>query len=213
MMSRTAPHLLCALVIAGAGAELLPVVAAAPQYTFAGPPAAEAAEPAGSPYAIVRDRIARLETFLGAQPERDPAAIRDFLERRVAPYFDFAAMSQWAAGPFYPSLTAEQRDALARKIRGMFLDSLARNLGAYAADMPEIRVFPSRAPEWATQEVVRAQVRPPEAYPIILDFRFFLGPDGWRIFDVAANGFSAASYYRHLFAGRVRAAGPEALYR
>jgi phospholipid transport system substrate-binding protein len=38
------------------------------------------------------------------------------------------------------------------------------------------------------------------AYPTRIDFRFYRGESGWKIFDVSANGSSALAFYRQYFA-------------
>jgi phospholipid transport system substrate-binding protein len=40
-------------------------------------------------------------------------------------------------------------------------------------------------------------------YPANLDFRFYRGKTGWKVFDVAANGSSALTYYRQYFARKM----------
>ncbi|MCB1882186.1 MAG: ABC transporter substrate-binding protein, partial [Gammaproteobacteria bacterium] len=42
------------------------------------------------------------------------------------------------------------------------------------------------------------------AYPARLDFRFYLAEDGWKVFDVAANGSSAVMHYRQQFRQMMR---------
>ena len=36
-------------------------------------------------------------------------------------------------------------------------------------------------------------------YPVKLEFRFYKGAQGWKIFDVVANRTSAVVYYRRYF--------------
>jgi phospholipid transport system substrate-binding protein len=36
-------------------------------------------------------------------------------------------------------------------------------------------------------------------YPASIDFRFYQSNEGWKIFDVTANGNSALAYYRQYF--------------
>lgn len=203
----------CLLGASGAGI-------AGPYYSVAGDPEprpaqgrrAEAPAPR-SPYDIVQFGIGELRGFLSRERARDPDAIEAFLGTVIAPYFDFETMSRWAAGPFYRELGAHERTRLREKIRGMFLEALARNLGSYALAVPPVQILPPLSRRWGDEMVVRARVLPEGAYPVMLDFRFYQRDDRWRIFDVAANGFSAVSFYRRHFAALVRAGGPAALYR
>jgi len=44
-----------------------------------------------------------------------------------------------------------------------------------------------------------------------LNFRFYWNEQGWRIFDVSANGASAVAYYRSYFGEMFRRHGPDAV--
>jgi phospholipid transport system substrate-binding protein len=44
----------------------------------------------------------------------------------------------------------------------------------------------------------------PSAYPARIDFRFYRGAEGWKVYDVAANGQSAVAYYRREFRQMMR---------
>ena len=201
------------LMVAGAAAT------AAPYSTFtAGAAAAsraEGGEPAAprAPYDIVGYGVNELRRFLAHDTVRNPDAIGTFLDESIAPYFDFEAMARWAAGPFYRSLSASERERFHQTVRDMCLEALARNLGSYAIAAPPVQVFPPMSRDWGDEMTVRARVFPDGGYPVTLDFRFYLRGDRWRVFDVAANGFSAVAYYRRHFASLVRAGGPATLYR
>ena len=170
-----------------------------------------AAPKPSDPYAIAQAGIVQLRTYLGQNPRRDAQLIEAFLETTIAPYFDFETMGRWAAGPFYRKLLPGQRVHFHAKIRSLFLSALARNLGSYGAALPSVRVLPPVARRWGNEMIVRAQVALPHTYPVTVDFRFYRRGSQWRIFDVAANGFSAVTYYRRHFAQAVRARGIAAL--
>ncbi|NIR29451.1 MAG: ABC transporter substrate-binding protein [Gammaproteobacteria bacterium] len=163
------------------------------------------------PEQVVRRGLDRLSGFLRGADNPGPEHIRAFLDEEIAPNFDFAAMARWAGGPLYHRLTQPQRAQLTERLRELFLSALARNLGAYAEPSPRIEVYPSRRPPWVDQTTVRAVVIPQEGLPILLDFRFYRTARGWKIFDVAANGASAAAYYRNYFGNLLRRYGPDAL--
>ena len=166
-----------------------------------------------APHEIVGFGVSELRRFLETEPVRDPARIEAFLTQTIAPHFDFSTMARWAAGPFYRRLTPGHREQFHGKIRRMFLEAFARNLGSFAAAVPPVRIFPPLSSRWGDEMTVRARVFPPGTYPVTIDFRFFKRADEWRVFDVAANGFSAVSFYRRHFAAMVRAGGPAALYQ
>jgi phospholipid transport system substrate-binding protein len=207
-----------AVLTAGALAAAVSVASAAPVYDFkaatsATQNAAGAQRGPSQPHDIVTSGVGELRQFLMNAQGRDPAQIREFLDRTIAPHFDFAAMGRWAAGPFYRRLSEPQRASYHLRLQHLFLASLARNLGSFATNVPPIQVLPPKTRRWGDETIVRARVQPQGGYPISVDFRFYRKGNEWRIFDVAANGFSAVTYYRRHFASLVRMHGSQALYR
>ena len=170
--------------------------------------AAGAAQP--QPGAIVRRAVDRLHIFLAARNTTTPAAMRDFLDQAIAPLCDFEYMGRRAAGPYARRLDVEQRGALTRRMRGWFLDALARNLGSDRRPVPRVDVYPARRANGSGNSVVTAMV-PLGATWTRIDFRFHPTAEGWRIFDVVANGASATAFYRSYFTRLLRRYGPHAL--
>ena len=163
------------------------------------------------PEQVLRRGIDRLTGFLLGAQEASPKQVRAFIDDEVAPYFDFPYMARWAAGPLYRQLDAGQRANLTRKLRELFLDALARNLGSYRRPMPNLTVYRARPGRWRNEVRVGTLVTQKDAPSVRLDFRFYRGRGGWRIFDVTANGTSAVTYYRDYFTSLIRREGPQAL--
>lgn len=161
----------------------------------AGVPGSESV--AASPQTMIRSSTDQLEEFIRAGGAGDEVAVITFLTQVVAPMFDFQGMSRWASGPVHRRLDESQRERLAGRVQAMFLGALARNLGTYTNPMPRIQLAPVRA-LYRGQAHVRAHILRPQRRPILLDFRFYQVGGEWKIFDVAANGNSAATYYRAL---------------
>ena len=53
----------------------------------------------------------------------------------------------------------------------------------------------------------------PSSYPSKLDFRMYRSDDGWKVYDVVANGRSASAYYRMQLNRKAPPAGPAAYGR
>jgi phospholipid transport system substrate-binding protein len=188
--------------------------------------AAEAPYPAGgSPYEpgyapapatpdqVIRRGLDRLTGFLMGAQNPHPETIRVFLEREIAPHFDFAYMARWSAGPMYRRMTPEQHGRMAGLLEGMFLSALARNLGTYSRPLPRVDVFPTRTAASGSQATVHARFISANGTLSRLNFRFYWSDHGWRIFDVSANGASAVAYYRSYFGDMFRRYGPDAVLR
>ena len=175
-------------------------------------PAAPGGEPIGSaPQEIVRRGVDRLAGFLIGAQRPGPSLVRKFLEREIAPHFDFAYMARWAAGPYSRRMDASAQAAMTGRLRALFLGALARNLGSFSGSLPQVRVYPARPGRNRGESVVDARV---DAGPwkVNLAFRFYRASDGWKVFDVAANGISAVAYYRRYFSTLLRRYGPRALF-
>ena len=163
------------------------------------------------PDELLREGIDRLTTFLSTNDSLSPDAILAFLEKDIAPYFDFGYMARWAAGPLHRRMSEEQQSALKGHLRGMFLSALARNLGSYAQPPPSIEVSAPVRGRSDNEIAVFANVKLAAGLTIRLEFRFYWSPDGWKIFDVAANGASAVGYYRRYYPEQLRRHGPDSL--
>lgn len=166
-----------------------------------------------TPDQVVRSGIDRLTGFLMGAQNPPPEAIRGFLEREIAPSFDFAYMARWAAGPMYRRLSAAQHARMAEVLKTLFLSALAKNLGTYARPLPRVDVYPARASADGNQATVHARVVGAGGMLSRLNFRFYWNERGWQIFDVSANGASAVAYYRTYFSEMFKRYGPEAVLR
>ncbi len=167
-------------------------------------PSAPPVQPA--PDQIVRQGIDRLKGFL-SRGSASPAQIRGFLDEQISPYFDFDYMAKWAGGETYRQMNDEQRRRFAIKLKGMFFSALARNLGTYSRTEPRIDISRPRRRARSNEVDVMARVTPRRGYPTTLMFRFYRSSDGWKVFDVTANGTSAVAYYRKHFRNLARRGG------
>ncbi len=155
------------------------------------------AEP--QPDDILRQGMNRLQGFLsrgGAPSEEDAKA---FLYREIAPFFDFQYMAQWAGGRLLNGMSEQEQMEFGRKLSVMFLDALATNLGAYANTTPRIDIYRSRGKPGSGEVVVPVLVSSQRGRQVRMKFRFYRAANGWKIFDVIANGSSAVAYYRGYF--------------
>ena len=174
-------------------------VQAAPVYGYPHQRQSQQQEP--GPGMIVREGMTKLINFMRQEQRPNPAAVGEFVEVEIAPYFDFAYMAQWAAGPAYRDMDDAQRLAVEQKVKEMLLGTLVKRLGSY--ENQDVRF--SR-PRRAGQNEVKVKVGILQAsgYPASIDFRMYQSESGWKVFDVSANGTSALSYYRRYFAEQQR---------
>lgn len=170
-------------------------------------PQQQAVQP--GPSAILQQGLERLIAFVDRDPRPGEADLAAFLDREIAPYFDFAYMARWAAGRMWPRMTPQQRRDFESRLQRLFLGALAQRLTGYGGQ--QFRVLRPRAGR--NNEVdVGVAVQNPRGYPAKLNFRFYRSEDGWKVFDVAANGNSALMYYRQYFRQQQRQRAPRPGY-
>ncbi len=159
------------------------------------------------PKQVLREGVGKLITFMG-QPDRpDAVRIQAFLDAEIAPYFDFDYMTQWVAGRQYRTMNAAQRGQMKNQLEATFLGALAKRLGGYSNQ--KIQVLRARRGR-GNEVTVGVGILQPGGYPAKMDFRFYRSNEGWKVFDVAANGSSALVYYRQQFKRSLRQRQPPA---
>ena len=208
---------LAVLLGLASGASAQPYGYAAPTGPYGGLPPMQPApqmggQPAADPREAMRERLAqspmvqasktlkegmdKLLEFMGQKEAPNKLQVAAFLDKEIAPYFDFNYMAKWVAGPAYGRLTPVQRKALASKLEAGFLGGLANQLAGYQGQ--QVRMLrPGMGPRGAVN--VNVGIVRPGTYPSKLQFRMYKAQDGWKVYDVVANGRSAAAYYRVQF--------------
>lgn len=187
-------------------------VQAQPQYGYGpgayGPghrPAAPVADPAAEAAEMLREGMEKMLTFLSQEETPNKLQVAAFLDREIAPYFDFDYMAKWVAGPAFANMTEKQRQNMAANIEARFLSTLATQLAKYQGQ--QVRYFRPR-PSRGGAVSVNVGILRPGAYPSKLDFRMYRSDDGWKVYDVLANGRSASAFYRVQF-NRASSAGQQ----
>lgn len=184
-----------ALVTASA-AQAQPYGMPGPGYGAAPQGATARRFPADGPAALTQRGLARLLDYL-QNSDGDLTRLGAFLNTEVAPYFDFAYMAKSAAGNLYRHMTEEQRNRLASRIKRQFLATMVQRLGNYNSQ--QVKVVSQRLSPDGRTGVVTTAIRGPQGYPARMDFRFYKSRDGWKVYDVMANGQSAVVHYRRQF--------------
>lgn len=187
---------------------VLALLASSPLYaaTAPGPAAAQQgiAVPAttgeqqeAEPAMLVERGMEMMLAFLNQEQRPDKDALMAFLGNEIVLFFDFPYMAKSAAGPVYRHMDEKQRDRLADNIQQQFLAAMAARMQGY--DSQQIKVVSQRYGRGGYTATVSVAVLQPKGYPARLDFRFYRAKDGWKVFDVAANGQSAVIHYRRQF--------------
>ena len=144
----------------------------------------------------LKEGMDKLLEFMGQEELPNKLQVAAFLDKEIAPYFDFDYMAKWVAGPAYGRMSPEQRKAMASRLEASFLSGLSTQLASYKGQ--QVRILrPRMGPRGAVS--VNVGILRPGSYPSKLQFRMYKAKDGWKVYDVVASGRSAASYYRVQF--------------
>ena len=161
------------------------------------------------PAAILKTGISTLTAFLKSGGAQDREQAMAFLKTEIAPFFDFEYMTRWAAGPAWRRMSPEQKAMMQEELTSSFMTTLVQNLATYT-NQP-IRYFTPRG-QSSNDVNVRAWIMQPRGYPTKLEFRFYRGKDGWKVFDVKADGNSAVVFYKKQFRHMFRYSNPTRPY-
>ena len=149
------------------------------------------------PARVLRAGIETLTGYLGNNQGVAPGQLRGFLEQEIVPYFDFNRMAFWAAGSVNRHLNPEQRRQLTAMLKERFLQAMAEQLSGYKHS--RIQYLRPRGNPRRGNVTLGVRVFGADSYPVQLDFKLYRGNNGWKVYDVVANGVSAVNHYRNEF--------------
>jgi len=162
-----------------------------------------------NPQQTIQQGVERLQSFISGRVAADPALVQSFIQTEIAPYFDFATMTRLILGPLEYQLTPKQQYAARIMIRNQFLAALANNLMSYRGGRVDYLNVSGNL--GMGQVKVRLRIYQPGKYPLALELRIARNYDGWKIYDVAANGVSAVAHYRNYVQSVIMRSGPQGL--
>jgi len=195
-------HQVCLILVLGLGSPLLLANPAYPGYY----PAPQYQAPDN----MLRGGLDKVIAFLASGQVQDPQQLQAFVEQELAPYFDFEYMNQWVMGSLQRHMSPHQVTDMQQRLRGMFLQAMARQLASYRHG--RIQYLRPRGNPASGEVSLGIRVYSHQGYATRLDFRLYQGEQGWKVFDVVADGQSVVAHYRALFARRGIMGGQAAAY-
>lgn len=173
------------------------------------PPQAVMHDPSGlaEPAMVLRQGIETLTGYMDrGQDKIPPAQLQQFLQREIAPYFDFEHMAWWSAGALNRYMHPGQRERLAELLQQRFIAAMVEQLSSYRH--AQLVYLPPRGNLMQGDVTLGLRVVGANAPPVQLDFRLYRNQRGeWKVYDVVANGLSAVTHYRTEFAYLARLHG------
>jgi len=156
-----------------------------------------------SPADVLKRGIEQLTQYLGNRGGKNTLPLEVFVEKTIAPFFDFAYMTKWTAGRQAQFMNPQQASAMQQKLRRLFLAAMVDKLSEYRhGRVKYLRpTGNSRTGELTLRLLAYQQGSP---YPQRLNFRMYRSNQGWKVFDVSSNGQSALAFYRTQFSIEAR---------
>ncbi len=203
--------LMVAVLLPASG--LLAAPAYYPPYQPANPGAYTSPQPGNDltePAMILRRGIDILTGYLDDNRGIRPDQLRQFLEQEIAPFFDFQRMSYWAAGTLNRYFTPQQREHFTHELRERFIAAMLEQLTGY--EQTRLQYLRPRGDMRNGDVSLGVKVFSANTYPVQLDFHFYRGENGWKVYDVVANGNSAVNFYRNEFSKLARQYGISGMF-
>lgn len=131
--------------------------------------------------------------------------IKDLIEGKILPHFDFTRMTRLAVGRFWKQATTEQQTELTNEFRSLLVRTYSASLTSYKdqrIDYKPLKMNPSD-----TDVVVKAAIQQSSGRAIPIDYTLAKTSNGWKIYDIAVDGVSLVVNYRSSFAQEIQQGG------
>ena len=139
------------------------------------------------------------------------ARIREVIEVKLIPHFDFPRMTALAMGKNWRAATPEQQKRLADEFKSLLVRTYSGALTKYRDETIDYK--PLRMNPTDTDVTVRTVVVKSGGQPIQMDYSLTKGADGWKVYDVIIGGVSLVTNYRDEFNNQVQSGGVDGLIK
>lgn len=139
------------------------------------------------------------------------ARIREVIEAKLLPNFDFERMTALAMGRNWRTATPEQQKRLTDEFLTLLVRTYSGALNQYRDEKVDYK--PLRANPSDTDLVVRTAVAKSGGAPIAIDYSMSKTPSGWKAYDVIVGGVSLVTNYRDEFNNTIQASGIDGLIK
>lgn len=167
-----------------------------------------------APDALVKRVSAETVQAIKADPKiiaGDPVRVREVIEQKLLPNFDFARMTALAMGRNWKQATPEQQQKLTDEFRTLLVRTYSNALTQYRDETIDVK--PLRGEPNASEVTVRSEVVRAGRPPVQIDYGMAKTPQGWKAYDVIVGGVSLVTNYRDEFNEQVKAGGVDGLIK
>jgi phospholipid transport system substrate-binding protein len=141
----------------------------------------------------------------------DQQRIREVVESKLLPYFDFDRITALAMGRNWRQASPEQQKQLVDQFRTLLVRTYSGALAQYRDQVMDYK--PLRAEANATDVTVRTEVVRQGQAPVQIDYSMTKSPSGWRVYDVIVGGVSLVTNYRDEFNEQIKNGGIDGLIK
>jgi phospholipid transport system substrate-binding protein len=141
----------------------------------------------------------------------DQQRIREVIETKLLPNFDFQRMTALAMGRNWQKATPEQQKQLVDQFRTLLVRTYSGALSQYRDQTMEYK--PMRGDANATDVTVRTEVIRQGQAPVQIDYGMTKTPEGWKAYDIIVGGVSLVTNYRDEFNEQIKNAGVDGLIK
>jgi len=144
-----------------------------------------------TPDAMVKRVSAETVQAIKADPKLvsgDPARVREVIEQKLLPNFDFMRMTALAMGRNWKQATAEQQEKLTNEFRTLLVRTYSNALTQYRDETIDVK--PLRGDANASEVTVRSEVVRAGRPAVQIDYGMTKTPQGWKAYDVVVGGVS-----------------------
>jgi phospholipid transport system substrate-binding protein len=159
---------------------------------------------------VSQDMIATIKSDPLIQAGNE-ARIREVIEVKLIPHFDFMRMTALAMGKNWRTATPEQQKRLSDEFKTLLVRTYSSALTKYRDETIDYK--PLRMTPADTDVTVRTVVMKSGGQPIQIDYSLTKGADGWKVFDVVISGVSLVTNYRDEFNEQMKNGGVDGLIK
>jgi phospholipid transport system substrate-binding protein len=139
------------------------------------------------------------------------AKVKELIESKLAPHFDFTRMTALAMGRNWRSATPEQQKQLTDQFRTLLVRTYSGALSNYRDNTIDYK--PLKMNPGDNEVTVRTEVRRPGQTPVPIDYSMEKTPDGWKAYDVIVAGVSLVTTYRDEFSDIIKSSAIDGLIK
>ena len=167
-----------------------------------------------TPDALVKRVSAETVQAIKADPKiaaGDPARVKEVIEQKLLPNFDFSRMTSLAMGRNWRQASPEQQQRLTSEFQTLLVRTYSNALTQYRDEKLDGK--PLKVDANTTDTTVRTEVIRPGRQPVQIDYSMTKTPQGWKAYDIIVGGISLVTNYRDEFNEQVKAGGVDGLIK